>query len=349
MDGARDAGDPRVISVSAPTSEFLAAAVVYAYSTTDTDATGALCIAPACCFGSVYTAPLRRPVRFTPPLPLVAIPVPRPPAPPFCPAAWPASLRAFRRQGARAPPHLRQSYPPISSAASSPLHEVPMPSAPSVTRVGVHPVYLEGGALLWRAGLAIDADGAPRAYAPRGSGLEPLDHISNAGGPGNWWGVVTDTGEPDGTPLVQGLADPAPGYYVSATALRDRTLPVRMQRAYLDSSRIPYLAIPRELRALGAHLGDVAVARKGDCQVTAIIADIGPPLKLGEGSIALADALRVPSSPRRGGCDSGIEVVLFAGSHATPRWPRASVDVAAQALALLAAWGGWARAVRVLG
>jgi hypothetical protein len=45
--------------------------------------------------------------------------------------------------------------------------------------------------------LAIDADGAPRAYHPalprRPSGSPPgLDDLRNAGRPGNWFAIVTD-------------------------------------------------------------------------------------------------------------------------------------------------------------
>jgi hypothetical protein len=71
-----------------------------------------------------------------------------------------------------------------------------------------------GGALVYRGGLMIDADGAPTAYGPDGKGL---DHLANAGKPGNWWGVVTV----DGKPVVQ-----ENGYYVSTTSLEDKRFAV---------------------------------------------------------------------------------------------------------------------------
>ena len=43
--------------------------------------------------------------------------------------------------------------------------------------------------VVFRAGLSIDADGAPNAYHRDGRGL---DHLANAGRPGSWWGLVTD-------------------------------------------------------------------------------------------------------------------------------------------------------------
>jgi hypothetical protein len=57
--------------------------------------------------------------------------------------------------------------------------------------------------------MMIDADGANGqtrgvpVYAPRGFRPVPLDFLANAGGPGNWFGVVTDTGEKNGRPVLQ--------------------------------------------------------------------------------------------------------------------------------------------------
>jgi hypothetical protein len=58
----------------------------------------------------------------------------------------------------------------------------------------------------------------------------------------------------------------------------------------------------------GAKLGDLAVVFNGKNGkiVNAIYADVGPSNKIGEGSIALAEALAIPSSPRTGGVSSGV-------------------------------------------
>ncbi len=67
--------------------------------------------------------------------------------------------------------------------------------------------------------MAIDADGANGqtggvpVYAPKGYTPAPLDFLANAGGPGNWFGVVTDTNASDGRPVKQKDGDPAPGAY----------------------------------------------------------------------------------------------------------------------------------------
>src|SRR5687767_14284317 len=55
-------------------------------------------------------------------------------------------------------------------------------------------------AFVFHGGLAIDADGAPNAYHPEDRGI---DHLANAGRPGNWWAVVTDDRSSKGTPIVQ--------------------------------------------------------------------------------------------------------------------------------------------------
>src|ERR1700712_2253590 len=70
----------------------------------------------------------------------------------------------------------------------------------------------------------VDVDGAPNAYGPPGK--KTLDYLSNAhsmGKPGaEIVGYLTDDDDPR-VPIVQGLHDPYPGYYVSTTHYVDRT------------------------------------------------------------------------------------------------------------------------------
>src|SRR5215470_2775889 len=88
------------------------------------------------------------------------------------------------------------------------------------------------------AAAQLDGDGAngqfgqPPCYAPESFAGKTLDVLANAGGPGNWFGVVTDTGREDGTPVVQGPQDPCPGACVSATSLH---LPGQDGRPLRDS------------------------------------------------------------------------------------------------------------------
>jgi len=195
--------------------------------------------------------------------------------------------------------------------------------------IGVEQVGL---AFVWTGPLAIDADGAPTAYHP--DGKSGLDFLANAGKPGNWYGIVTDTGTRGGAPVVQGQGDPCPGYFISPTSLFDPTKKRTDPRRYVDSSTVPYLAVPPELRTLGVGLGDVALVEYHGRSSPAIVADVGPRGKLGEGSIALAKAIGVPESPRRGGTGNGVQVTLWPGT--SKGWPRSLDDIAAQVQGLRA-------------
>ena len=173
------------------------------------------------------------------------------------------------------------------------------------TSIGPVTVFRANGALVYSSGLMIDADGAPNAYGPDGKGL---DHLANAGKPGNWWGVVTK----DGQPVVQGDSDPYPGYYVSTTSLENKQYATSDPRRYVDSGTVPYVVLPPALLK-EAKLGDfAAVINETNGRVAyAQVADIGPKDKLGEGSIALAEQLGLKSDPKRGGVSKGITYVVF--------------------------------------
>jgi hypothetical protein len=194
--------------------------------------------------------------------------------------------------------------------------------------------------VVFQAGMEIDADGAFRAYHPPPDTGLGLDNLHNAGEPGNWFGIVTDTGREDGTPVVQRSDDPAPGFFVSATALEDptksRTDPLR----YVDAESIPYIVLPGGMGA-GAGLGDYAVVvnRTNNNVSAAICGDIGPRHKIGEASIAAAKAIGIPSSPRNGGVSSKIVLyVVFAGSG--DHRPKTAEEIQSEATRQFADWGG---------
>jgi hypothetical protein len=93
--------------------------------------------------------------------------------------------------------------------------------------------------------MAVDADGAYRAYHP--NNRMGLDAIEHAGHPGNWWALATDTGTPEGRPVLQRENDPAPGYYVSMTSLFDASITnERNPRRFVDAVSIPYVVLPPE-------------------------------------------------------------------------------------------------------
>ena len=163
--------------------------------------------------------------------------------------------------------------------------------------------------------MAIDGDGANGqsslpVYAP--AGKPSLDYLANAGGPGNWYGIVT---HPNGAPVIQGADDPCPGAYVSATSYmhkgRSRTDP----RAYVDSASVIYIVLPSHWRkeAEGIVLGCKATVldTKTGKETDAVVADFGPRAKLGEASIACANFFGVPSSPKNGGTDSKRFIYTF--------------------------------------
>jgi hypothetical protein len=141
-----------------------------------------------------------------------------------------------------------------------------------------------------------------------------------------------------GKPYVQGIADPAPGYAVSQTALRDSSRLLRDPRAYVDAWEVPYVVAPPELLARGVALGDLAAVLYGGKITFAIVADVGPHGHYGEASPACARALDIPDSPRNGGATRGVTYIMFPGSRSVPAWPRATTEFQAEALRLFADW-----------
>jgi hypothetical protein len=190
-------------------------------------------------------------------------------------------------------------------------------------------------AFFYETGMTIDADGAPNAYHPDNSGL---DDLANAGSPGRWEGLAKDT---DGEPFIQGPNDPFPGYYVSATALADRSKPANDPTRYVDASRIPFVVLPGGMaRQLGARPGDFAVVfnRRNGKSSYAIFGDVGPYDRIGEGSMALAENLGIRSDARNGGARRGILYLVFPSSG--NRGPRTIEEINEEGQKLLQEWEG---------
>jgi hypothetical protein len=204
------------------------------------------------------------------------------------------------------------------------------------------PVWKHPGpstAVVFRAGMAIEVDGAPTAYHAQ-DGLA-LNRLSGAGRPGHWWGLVTSNGQP----VVQGPKDPAPGFYVSMTSLQNSAFGETDPRRYVDASTIPYVALPKSVAQAGdIRLGDlVAVINQANGKVAyAIFADHGPENKLGEGSICLANQLRTkPLSDRdavRCSLPEKVVYVVFPGSG--NRRPKRRDEIVRMGRALFEQWGG---------
>jgi peptidoglycan hydrolase-like protein with peptidoglycan-binding domain len=208
-------------------------------------------------------------------------------------------------------------------------------------------VFFYGGKM---GKMAIDADGAPNAYNADDTGI---DYLRNAGRPGNWWGLSCDD---SGEPYKQGPDHPFPGYYISSTALADGRYKPHDPRRYVDSTKVPYFVLPRNLRHL---LPDLGALRRGDLAavlhvdkpddiVFAIYADVGPtwgPDHVpGEGSVALAQALdHDPFHKGRvtRGISSGVFYVVFPGSGTGKPLPLE--DIAGRGRQAFDAWGGRAK------
>jgi hypothetical protein len=127
-------------------------------------------------------------------------------------------------------------------------------------------------------------------------------------------GLLTDA---QGSPIVQGPTDPAPGFFICPTSLRDPARPRSDPRAYVDSETVPYVVLPSgRMQRAGIRLGDIsAVYNVANGRLAfAIVADLGPRTKFGEGSIALARELGIRSDVRTGGTDKGIIYLTFPGS-----------------------------------
>jgi len=133
--------------------------------------------------------------------------------------------------------------------------------------------------------------------------------------------------------LIQQERDPFPGYYISCTSLSDKTKTFTDPTRYVDASKIPYVVLPQGIADRGgARLGDFAVVvnlRNGKSSF-AIYADIGT---LGEGSVALANALGIQSDARHGGESDGILYLVFPGSG--NRRPRTTGEIHSEGEKLL--------------
>ena len=185
------------------------------------------------------------------------------------------------------------------------------------------PVTLdEDGRVHFIADADIDADGAnglngkPAAYRADDHGSELLANGGmKRGGPlgVTWaaeWGkdIVLQSG---GQPMV--LAD---GTIPSRTAYHFPGKSIGDPSAYVDAANVPYIVVSPKiiLGVAGIVLGCRARVTYKGLSVECVVADVGPRGKCGELSIAAAEAVGIPSSPRTGGEENNIvEYELWPG------------------------------------
>ena len=160
--------------------------------------------------------------------------------------------------GATSPPELRNGdyTPPAASRAR--LGAIPLDRATEVTRhfAGGKKIFkLPGGAVYIDADMDIDADGSPRAKE----------------------------------------IDPCCGQKETSLSLAD----ARGRARPVNAEAVPYVALPgtdtnpakRFFKQMGLKVGDVVAVVFGDKVEYAVFADVGPPDKIGEGSVALSQSL----------------------------------------------------------
>lgn len=206
----------------------------------------------------------------------------------------------------------------------------------------------------------VDADGAPNAYHPSDVGKNcahdehiGLDCPANAGFPNtDWWGsvLVPDPQDPS-KPFVQ-PSGPTKGFFVATTWLSAPGVANTNPSKYVDSTKIPYLVFPGStfsgLSGTGFK-GDVGIAWHSQTgrSTAFIVADKGggADAKLGEGSIALYEALggqNVNARTGAGVAPGKVRFLVFPGSrHAVDQsWPQSMESIKNQADNLLAEIGG---------
>lgn|GEM_PF-1431161 len=149
----------------------------------------------------------------------------------------------------------------------------------------------------------------------------------------------------------------APGAAQDKTGLFDTTLHDSNDDP-LNSDKYPFIVLPlneqrdkngvvhkisgRTINQMGAQLGDLGVVLfKNGVVVPVIYGDRGPALKLGEGAMVVARALKIDDDPNRGGIDEGqvppgIVHLVFPGTTDAHNkvTKRSAQDVATDALAL---------------
>jgi hypothetical protein len=206
------------------------------------------------------------------------------------------------------------------------------------------PVFQKAGTLAchFTTKMAIDADGAPKAYFPGerspANNHDCFDWLDNLN-PADQHGI-----QGQGTAV-----GPAPGFVISGTALMNTDFPADDTRHYVDASSIPYVVLTGSSLPVPAGCvlkkGCIAfvVDTKTGIYSGAIYGDVGR--AVGESSLALALMLNInPFSVRHfpkvvgGVAEKRIFHLIFPKSILPAPWDVASLQT--QAKDLFDGWGG---------
>jgi hypothetical protein len=188
------------------------------------------------------------------------------------------------------------------------------------SEIGKLSIYKNSGkfkTVAFASQMQVNTDGAPNSYHPDNKGITHICNGLSVGENCRWkprclgdfnqarsegfrgttkicfFAMVTDK---LGIPLVQKKGDPNPGYYISTTALQQPGINPQTPQAQLDSNQVPFIVIPGPWQSeqyQNIQIGDFAlVYRKSNKSwVPAIVGDLGPRKKLGEGSVYLHQQL----------------------------------------------------------
>ena len=156
-----------------------------------------------------------------------------------------------------------------------------------------------------------------------------------------WTILGTQGGQATGGRLSRTMAN-RPENQLSRNAMTPRFGRTNPRR-YVNAEAVNYIVLPRGLNFC-AKLGDYAVVIRPKTGAIgyALYADVGPARHIGEGSIALAKALGIPSNAKTGGVANGIVYIVFHGSAKALSLFQPDIDRAGAEL--FANWGGLERA-----
>lgn len=125
----------------------------------------------------------------------------------------------------------------------------------------------------------------------------------------------------NGLPYVQRRTDPAPGYYMSPTALFNPTYAETDARRWVDSASVPGFVLPgHDLAKFGVQLGDLAYVTYQGVGVWVQAYDSGNSGHLLELSVAACLALGMPACARSGGVSGGVDINIYPGSGTELGW-----------------------------
>ena len=212
--------------------------------------------------------------------------------------------------------------------------------------ISVYELPLKGG-YFFRSKLAVDVDGAPRAYHPKdlrpssGNNTKALDWLDNV-----------SSNDLHGIQGKDGVG-PESGFFVSATTLSNPDFPENDTRHWVDAEQIPYVVLISSFPRLQNPALNV---RKGDCAMVidlrtganspAIFADVGS--AVGEGSLKLAfnlglDPTKSRTPPKVIGFDRiDFLHIVFPNTQIAAPW--LLKDINAKTETAFQEWGGWLQA-----